>query len=145
MIEETVLMDTGALIALFNVSDPAHLACASLAKVLPLGKVYTCWPVLTEAAYLLRKYPAQRDALFSAVSYGDYQLLSLDSSDLTAIQQLIATYDDQQVDLADAALVHLANREGIEVVCTTDRRHFTIYRLANGRFFRLLPENDSVR
>ena len=127
MIEEPLLVDTGALISLFNVNDPAHLACASLAKMLPLGKVYTCWPVVTEAAHLLRKYPAQRDALFSAVSHGDYQLLSLDSNELPAIQELIATYDDHQVDLADAALVHLGNREGIEIVFTTDRRHFAIY------------------
>jgi predicted nucleic acid-binding protein len=145
MIEESVLIDTSALIALFNRNDPAHRACATLSKSLPVGKVYTCWPVLTEAAYLLRKHHRQRAGLLLSVHRGDYQILALDSSDLLAIEAVFSDYHDQQVDLADAALVHLGNREGIETVFTTDRRHFSVYRLENGRTFHLLPESDFLQ
>ena len=107
---------------------------------MPLGKTYTCWPVLTEAAYLLRNYPKQRNLLIDAVRADEFSLLPLGSDDLPGIQQIFSQYHDQQVDLADAALVHLANREDINTVFTLDRRHFSVYRLANGNSFRLLPE-----
>jgi predicted nucleic acid-binding protein len=139
MIEEPVLVDTGALIALYSEKDPAHRACVDLARQLPLGKAYTCWPVITEAAYLLRKYPAQRDTLFDAIHAGEFQLLPLDASDLPRMREVFSIYNDQEVDLADAALVHLGNREQISLVMTTDLRHFRVYRLANEKYFRILP------
>ena len=49
------------------------------------------------------------------------------------------TYKDQGVDLADAALVHLGNRERITTVFATDLRHFRVYRLKNGQQSRILP------
>ena len=139
MVDEAVLVDAGALIALYNAKDPAHEACADVARELPVGKAYTCWPVITEAAYLLRRYSKQRSTLFAAVHAGEFQLLPLDGDELPAIEEVFTTYHDQQVDLADAALVHLGNREAISTVFATDHRHFQVYRLNNGRAFRILP------
>jgi hypothetical protein len=79
---EPVLADTGPLIALCESKDPHHKACREQAKLLPVGKAYTCWPVLTEAAYRLRRYPAQRAKLFQAVREGVYILLPLDVEDM---------------------------------------------------------------
>jgi hypothetical protein len=42
--------------------------------------------------------------------------------------------------LADAALVYLAGREGIDTIFTLDRRDFSIYRATRGRSFRIIPE-----
>ena len=67
MLPEPVLVDTGALIALYNANDPAHRMCSETARLLPVGKAYTCWPVITEAAYLLRKHPRQRKSLLQAI------------------------------------------------------------------------------
>jgi hypothetical protein len=44
-----------------------------------------------------------------------------------------------RIRLADASLVHLANREGIEMMFTLDRRDFGVLRLAHGRKLRLIP------
>jgi predicted nucleic acid-binding protein len=143
MNNEPVLVDSGALIALYNAKDPAHQACRSAADMLPVGKAYTCWPVLTEATYLLRKYRRQRDSLLAAVEAGEFDLLPLNVADLPLIQLELTRYGDQGIDLADAALVHLGNREQIEAVFTTDRRHFSVYRLKDGRPFHLLPEEDA--
>ena len=41
--------------------------------------------------------------------------------------------------VADAALVYLAEREETETVFTLDRRDFSIYRLAGNRGLHLLP------
>jgi predicted nucleic acid-binding protein len=139
MLIEPVLVDAGALIALCETNDPLHAACVEQAKLLPVGKAYTCWPVLTEAIYRLRHYSIERKRLLEAVRDGIYSLLPLDSSDVDGLDAIMTKYGDQQVDLADACLVHLANRERIDAVFTTDRRHFQIYRKADGKPFRLLP------
>ena len=136
---EPVLVDTGPLIALYESKDPHHKACRDQAKLLPVGKAYTCWPVLTEAAYRLRRYPTERAKLFQAVRDGLYVLLPLGVNDIADIEAVFQTYYDQDVDLADACLVHLANREKIQRVFTLDRRHFSVYRMADGQPFQLLP------
>jgi uncharacterized protein len=136
---KSVLVDAGALIVLYEARDPLHKDCIEQAKLLPLGKAYTCWPVITEASYRLRKYPEECTKLLESIRDGVYVLLHLDADDVPGITAIMAKYADQDVDLADACLVHLANRENIEPVFTTDRRHFQIYRRADGKPFRLLP------
>jgi uncharacterized protein len=140
MLHEPVLVDTGSLIALYNGNDPAHRSCSETARLLPVGKAYTCWPVITEAFYLLRKYPRQRKSLLGAIHRGEFIILLLTSEDLPSIDEIMSKYHDQDVDLADAALVHLANREQIGTVFSTDRRHFGVYRTGSGQAFRILPE-----
>ena len=141
MLGESVLVDTGPLVAIYNAKDPHHAACVEQLKTLPAGKAYTCWPVLTEAAYLLRRYPKQRDDLLQAVLNGEFSILNVWADDLVGIQDVFDKYHDQQVDLADAVLVHLADREGIEAVFTLDHRHFGIFRKQNGKEFHVLPES----
>jgi predicted nucleic acid-binding protein len=140
MLHEPVLVDTGALIALYNSRDPAHPSCSETASLLPVGKAYTCWPVVTEAFYLLRKYPRQRNSLSRAIQRGEFVILLLTSEDLPGIDEVLSKYQDQEVDLADAALVHLAGREQISTVFSTDRRHFSVYRFGDSKSFRILPE-----
>jgi predicted nucleic acid-binding protein len=140
MANESVLVDTGALAALFDPADQYHDACKAAAGKLPLGKAFTCWPVLTEACYLLRRYPAQRDGLIQSVYDGEFQVLPLHRGDLPAIQDVFESYHDQKVDLADASLVVLADRVDVERIFTVDVRHFSLFRRRNGRPFFLLPE-----
>ncbi len=68
-------------------------------------------------------------------------MLPLEREDISGIQEVFKKYDDQGVELADAALVHLANREQIRIVFTLDRRHFSVYRLQSGDTLRMLPES----
>lgn len=49
-------------------------------------------------------------------------------------------YSGMPPKLADAALVYLAEREGIHTIFTLDRRDFSIYRFGRNRKFRLIPE-----
>jgi hypothetical protein len=48
-------------------------------------------------------------------------------------------YRKMGAQIADGALVYLAEREGIDTVFTLDRRDFLVYRLGNGRSLRILP------
>lgn len=43
------------------------------------------------------------------------------------------------VDLADAALVRVAERDGLSQVFTLDHTDFTVYRLPRGKSFTLIP------
>jgi predicted nucleic acid-binding protein len=48
-------------------------------------------------------------------------------------------YRDQPMDLADAALVAVAGREGLRRIFTLDRRHFEVYRIKKRTRFTILP------
>ena len=143
MLNEPVLVDTGALLAIYNAKDVHHEACTKQGDELPLGKAFTCWPVATEAAYMLRNYPTRRDHLLGRLGSEELLILPLRARDLQGIRDVFDKYHDQEVDLADACLVYLADREDIGAVFTTDRRHFEVYRKANGDAFRVLPESDA--
>ena len=42
--------------------------------------------------------------------------------------------------LADAALVRVAEREGLDTIVTVDRRDFPVYRIGRRKPFRIIPE-----
>jgi predicted nucleic acid-binding protein len=62
------------------------------------------------------------------------------SDDLTAIAALMKRHESAGLQLADDALAHLAERENIRTVFTTDRRDFTIIRLKRNRSLKLIPD-----
>lgn len=140
MLNEPVLIDTGPLIAIYSSGDRHHEQCKHLLSLLPVGKAYTCWPVLTEAFYMLRHRPRHRNDLLGSVLNGEMPLLRLRESDLARVQTIFDTYRDQEIDLADACLLHLAEREGINALFTLDRRHFSLLKKADGQLLKLLPE-----
>jgi len=59
------------------------------------------------------------------------------------MRELMRKYRDLPMDLADAALVRVAEREKISRVFTIDRRDFELYRPRGIRRFTLLPEERS--
>lgn len=134
-----ILVDTGPLVALFDRRDAHYEACREQARKLP-GTLYTCLPVITEASYLLNRYDSNLvHHLLAACRDGVYALLPLDKQDIEPIDRLITKYQDLCLDFADAALMHLAEREGIEQVFTLDRRDFTVFRTSAGKALTILP------
>lgn len=134
-----VLMDTGPLVAILSPRDQFHETCTQALKDLA-PPLYTCWPVLTEAAWLLRFDPAAVERLLRSAATGLYRILPLDENDGVAIAAILKKYRRLNPQLADAALVHLARRERIETVFTVDQRDFRVYRPAPNRTFRIVPE-----
>jgi len=123
-----ILIDAGPLIALLKKDDQHHKSCVATLRRInePLG---TVWPALTEAVYLLNQVPGGHDALWELLAQGVIELLPLSSADVPGIRELMRKYADLPMDLADAALVCVAEREGIRRFFTVDRAGFTIYRL----------------
>lgn len=123
-----ILVDAGPLVALVDADDQHHASCVAALKQLrePLG---TVWPALTEAMYLLADLPRAQEALWEMMARSAVQLLPLDMSDVPRIRELMRKYADRPMDLADAALVRVAERENVRRIFTVDRRDFTVYRL----------------
>jgi uncharacterized protein len=97
------------------------------------------WPVLVEAMYLLSFSWQAQKALWEIFEAGTVTFLSLDQTDIPRMKELMEKYRDLPMDMADAALVRVAEREGIRRVLTLDQKHFGVYRLARkGRFSLLL-------
>ena len=136
-----VLVDAGVLVRCLDPNDPGHPDAVASIKATP-GTPWTTWPVVTEAAHLLgRDYPPGRDELLAMVADGAISLARLDSDDIPRLRQLMAKYHDLPMDLADATLVRIAERDGIDTVLTFDRRDFKVYRAAGIGALKILPKS----
>ena len=135
---ERVLIDTGPIIAILSEDDEHHSRCSqALTDLVP--PLFTCWPVITEAAWLLRKRPDTVARMFEGFTGGFFAFLSLTGDDLPGIAAVMKRYESTGLQLADAALAHLTERENIRTVFTTDRRDFSIIRLKRNRTLKLIP------
>lgn len=132
------LVDTGPLVALYNKNDAHHDECVDAARDLPRG-LLTCWPVLTEAAWLLRERPAGLSRLLSDVEQGSFALVSLGAAAVPWIGHFLERYANVPAQLADAALMYLADREQVGTIFTLDRRDFSIYRTDTGAALHIVP------
>ena len=133
-----VLVDAGPLVALLDRADPQHEACVATLKTLR-DPLVTVSPAFTEAMYLLgRSWQAQK-ALWSRLETDALGLAALDDTDATRMRELMEKYRDLPMDLADAALVRVAERESLAQVFILDRKHFSIYRPGRGRRFAIVP------
>jgi len=134
-----VLVDTGPLVAILSRADQHHERCVEALRHLP-GPLFSCWPVITEATWLLRAHPRAVQQLLRSLVGGFLELLPLTSLEAKGIADVMRKYESIHPQLADAALVYLANRDGIDTIFTLDRRDFSVFRSARKRPFRLLPE-----
>jgi predicted nucleic acid-binding protein len=135
VITEPVLVDTGPIVALLRTTDHRHELCTSQARNLRRTMI-TCWPVLTEAAWLLGSIRP----LLQMVAKGKLVCLDLDLAASSWMDRAAEQYADLRPQLADLAIAYLAEREGIQHIFTLDRRDFLVYRRTSGEPFILLPE-----
>ncbi len=103
---EPVLVGTGPLVAILSSRDQFHGTCTQALKDLTPPQ-YTCWPVLTEAAWLLRFDPNAVEKLLQSAALGLYRILPLNEADGIGIAAVLSKYRRLKPQLADAALVHL--------------------------------------
>ncbi len=127
------------LVAIVRTREKSHEECiAALKTIRP--PLLTCWPVLTEAAWLLRKEPGGIQAIGGLIESGLLKLASVDEAGLAWIITFMERYASMNAQMADAALMYIAERDGINTVFTLDRRDFSIYRTTDGRALTVVPE-----
>jgi len=133
------LVDTGAIVALFNRNDPYHDAADRWFKAFR-GELLTTEAVVTETAYVLAASPPhQRAALAWIGRMRTAGLLRIEPvADHAAVSKILDRYRSLPCDYADATLIELAERSAIAAIATIDQRDFSVYRLRGRKRFRIL-------
>lgn len=132
------LADTGAVLAYLDRSDRWHSRCRAALTELRLPLV-TSLAVLTELFHLVGDNPREVEAAWGFVRSGALTVLPLSDLELADLEALMRRYRDRPMDLADATLVHLAERESVSTVFTIDHDDFETYRIGGRKRFRILP------
>ena len=133
-----ILVDAGPLVALLAERDQHRETCAAAMQRLkePLG---TVWPVISEAMFLVSRWAEGPENLWELLGARRIRTVPLGDGDHPRMQELMRKYGDLPMDLADAALVRVAERDGIDTIFTIDRRDFQVYRLPGRRRFKIIP------
>lgn len=133
-----VLLDTGPMVAIVSRSDAHHERCVEeLAEL--RTPLLTCWPVMVEALWLVRRDPAAVRGIFRGFADNLWALIPLGPEALPYLAAFLDRYQTLGAQLADACLVYLAEREGIDTVFTLDRRDFSVYRYGKNRRLKIIP------
>ena len=133
-----LLLDTGALVSLLDRSQRHH---ASFAEFFGEWKrpVVSTEAVLTETTHLLGRVRGGPQACLDFFLSGALVMVPSTTASLRRCRELVAQYSDLPMDYADATLVVLAEELGTNVVFTTDRRGFAVYRIKGRRRFDIRP------
>jgi uncharacterized protein len=138
MINQQVLIDTGPLVAILSPTDHHHQICVDTFKKLQ-PPLITCWPVLTEAHYLLRQNKTAIMALFSMLEHGLIKVVELPQDSVSWLKQFNLKYHDIEAQIADISLCYLAETHNIDVIFTLDKRDFSIYRIRGNKSLIIMP------
>jgi len=133
----SLLLDTGALVTLLDRSQRDHATFAEFFDAW-LGPVVSTEAVLTEATHLLGRAVGGRAACIDFFVTGGATLLPQTRETLERCRALVERYADVPMDFADATLVLLAEDLDTNLVLTTDRTDFSIYRIGGRRRFKVL-------
>jgi predicted nucleic acid-binding protein len=121
-----VIVDTGPLVAFFDRSERHHLWAAARIEELS-APLLVCEPVLTEAIYLVARFPKAQDALFSLLQNGALEVAFRLDAHVGALHRLLRKYRDTPMSLADACVVRMAEIHDDHSVLTLDS-DFAVYR-----------------
>ena len=136
---DRVLVDTGPIVAILSFDDPHHESCSAELRKHKQPWI-TCWPVLTEAAWLVRKEPGGVQRLFELVEKEVIEVVELDAKAPAWVAKFLERYASLKAQVADAALMYLAQQRGLESILTLDRGDFLVYRTTAGKGLHVLPE-----
>lgn len=131
-----IVADTSGLLALFNKREPAHERVVAYMNEQAQPLIVSPF-VIAELDYLIATRLGVESELIvlRELASGAYDLPTLDAEDLALCSDVVESYQDQSIGVADASLVVLADRYRTKSVMTLDRRHFDVLRpLAGGRF-----------
>ena len=126
MIERVGLLDTGPLVS-FLAGGLEHHAWAVEQWKLLRPPLLTCEPVLTEAAFLLKREGRDTDPLFALLERKVIRIALAVDEQQADLRALMRRYRNRPMSLADACLVRLSEIHGAAEVLTLDG-DFRIYR-----------------
>lgn len=140
-----ILLDTSGLLAAIDSSQRHHRQAAAALRG-ARGPLLLSPFVLAELDYLLatKVGPQAELALLAEVGRSAYRLEPFEAADIAIAAEVIDTYADLEVGLADASIVVLSRRHEVLDLLTLDERHFRTLRGSADRSFRLLPADGDA-
>ncbi len=134
--KNAVILDTGPLVT-FLASALAHeeWVLDQWRRLRP--PLLTCEPVLTEAAFLLKREGRDPDGIFALLERGVIRVGIEVPDQLVDLRALMRRYRDRPMSLADACLVRLAELHPGGTIFTLDA-DFRIYRRHGNRVVPVL-------
>ena len=134
---QSVAVDSGPLVALFNRGDPWTPVILAWLESNPKCRLFTTWPVLTEVCALLTRRMSSSAALdfLRWIERGGVEVDVPVSASFHHVLAITDRYQDIPFDLADASVAELAARRSIRDILTIDA-DFDIYRDARGKPLR---------
>ena len=132
------LVDTGAILALLDADDAWHLRCSRVFPSLRLP-LATSSAVLAELFHLLRARTHELELAWGFIRSDIVTVLPFTDEDMPHLERLMIQYRDRPMDLADATLVRLAQREALSTIFTIDHDDFETYRIGGRSKFRIMP------
>ena len=123
----TILIDAGPIIALFDAGDRHHKkACDFLKKT--SYRLISTLAVLTEVSHMLDFSKNAQHDFYEWVMCKGIILSDINQNDMPRLLELTEKYADLPMDFADATLVISAEKTGIKKIISLDK-DFDIYRL----------------
>lgn len=141
--QNTLIADSGYLLALSNPRDRFHQQCRAVSATLE-GDLITTWPVIMETCCLLpkRQGAMAQASLLDKVARQLIFVWAIPDKQIKRLKELTRQYADLPMDLADGLLVVLAEALGHGRILSTDQRDFRTWRWKNHEPFEnlLLPD-----
>lgn len=138
----SVILDTGALIALLDRSEKQHDACVKWFQEFE-GQLLTTEPVLTETIYLLGQKSQNQIKSIEFILQEGAVLIPQSRASLERAKKLMEKYSNVPMDFADATLVVLAEETRVNEIFTLDLRGFQAYLLNGKKSFIIYPQKYS--
>ncbi len=136
---ERILIDTGPIVAILCREDAQHEPCVEYLQTLD-ATLYTCWPVISETVFLLGGRTDRIQSLLKMIATGAIHISSIgaDTTTIAWFNGFYKQFGQQAPDLADAALMYLAEQNHITKIFTLDFRDFSIYRTSDNRALEII-------
>jgi uncharacterized protein len=107
------------------------------------GNLGVTVPTIAETAWVLldRLGPAAQVSFLRTVASGQVTVFDLTQTDWVRCTELVATYASMKLDVIDASIMAIAEREGLTEIATMNGRDFYAVRPKHTAGFTLVPES----
>lgn len=135
-----MIVDTSALLAFFDTDEPDHETVSAVldGAAEPLAVSPYVVAELDDLVASRLGVPAEL-AVLRELSGGAWDLPAIGVEELASARAVMERYADQNIGVADASNVVLAERYRTRTIVTLDHRHFDVLRPLNGGRFRIVP------
>ncbi len=130
-----LVVDTGFLVALYLRGDSLHDEAVQFLRG-SRAPLLTASPVVVETCHFLNT--RGKVELLKWIEKGGLSVAEVPAEAYPALTTQIDKYADLEIDMADAALIWLAELVGEYQILTVDRRDFSVFRLRGRKRFDLV-------